>query len=116
MSTQNIEDKTMELTNPLADPRIVDKLAKWLLEKNPWAYTGHKSTRSNAKPKELWVRFHKDTEVWWFEHFRYSTEPATDAGAKGPAYRAGISQSCAPQNSSYQKSLYISNGWPGGFV
>ena len=77
---------TMELTNPVADPRIVDKLAKWLLEKKPWAYTGHKSTRSNAKPKELWVRFHKDTEVWWFEHFRYSTEPATDAGAKGPAY------------------------------
>ena len=26
----------MELTNPLADPRIVEKLAKWLLEKNPW--------------------------------------------------------------------------------
>ena len=76
----------MELTNPVADPRIVDKLAEWLLEKKPWAYTGHKSTRSNAKPKELWVRFHKDTEVWWFEHFRYSTEPATDAGAKGPAY------------------------------
>ena len=76
----------MELTNPVADPRIVDKLAVWLLEKKPWAYTGHKSTRSNAKPKELWVRFHKDTEVWWFEHFRYSTEPATDAGAKGPAY------------------------------
>jgi hypothetical protein len=83
MSTQ---DAATELTNPVADPRIVDKLAEWLLEKKPWAYTGHKSTRSNAKPKELWVRFHKDTEVWWFEHFRYSTEPATDAGAKGPAY------------------------------
>ena len=69
------DDTTMELTNPVADPRIVDKLAVWLLEKKPWAYTGHKSTRSNAKPKELWVRFHKDTEVWWFEHFRYSTEP-----------------------------------------
>ena len=83
MATQ---DNAMELTNPVADPRIVDKLAKWLLEKKPWVYTDHKSTRSNAKPKELWVRFHKDTEVWWFEHFRYSTEPATDAGAKGPAY------------------------------
>ena len=54
MSTQNNHEDdttTMELTNPVADPRIVDKLAKWLLEKKPWAYTGHKSTRSNAKPK-----------------------------------------------------------------
>ena len=24
--------------------------------------------------------------MFWFEHFRYTTEPATDAGAKGPAY------------------------------
>ena len=73
-----------EMDDP--DPRVVEKLAAWLLEKKPWAYTGHKSTRSNAKPKEIWVRFYKDTEVWWFEHFRYSTEPATDAGAKGIAY------------------------------
>ena len=43
MSTQdNHEDDAMELTNPAADPRIVDKLAVWLLEKKPWAYTGHK--------------------------------------------------------------------------
>ena len=54
MSAQdNHKDDTMELTNPRADPRIVDKLAKWLLEKRPWAYTGYKSSRSNAKPKEL---------------------------------------------------------------
>ena len=87
MSAQdNHKDDTMELTNPLAEPRIVHKLAGWLIEKKPWVYTGHKSTRSNAKPKELWVRFHKDTELFWFEHFRYSTEIATDAGAKGPAY------------------------------
>ena len=75
-----------EFIPPASDPLVVERLAEWLLEKKPWAYTGHKSTRSNAKPKEVWVRFHKDTEVWWFEHYRYVTEPGTDAGAKGPAY------------------------------
>ena len=66
-----------EMDDP--DPRVVEKLAAWLLEKKPWAYTGHKSTRSNAKPKEIWVRFYKDTEVWWFEHFRLPpADPATD--------------------------------------
>ena len=70
----------------MADARVVEKLATWLLETKLIAYTGHTSTRTNAKPKDLWIRFHRDTEVWWFEHFRYVTEPATSAGAKGPAY------------------------------
>lgn len=69
-----------------ADARVVEKLATWLLETKLIAYTGHTSTRTNAKPKDLWIRFHRDTEVWWFEHFRYVTGPATSAGAKGPAY------------------------------
>ena len=86
MSTQNIDYDAMELTNPRADKRVVDKLAEWLLEKNPWAYTGHKSTRTNAKPLEVWKPFHKDTKVFWFEHFGYAPEPGKDAGAKSREY------------------------------
>ena len=86
MSTQNIDYDAMELTNPRADKRVVDKLAEWLLEKNPWAYTGHKSTRTNAKPQALWETFQKDTEMFWFEHFRYSTQPGKNAGTKGREY------------------------------
>ena len=79
------QEEATELTSPTANPLLVEKLAEWLLKNRPWAYTGHKSTLSNAKPKHIWVQFYEDTAVWWFEQYRFAREGPT-AGAKGPAY------------------------------
>ena len=68
------------------DESVVQEIAKWLVDTQPVVYTGRTSTRSNVKPKALWVAFYKVTEVWWFEKYRFSVAPGTDAGAKGPAW------------------------------
>ena len=37
-------------------------------------------------PQALWKTFYKDTEMFWFKNFRYSTQPGKKAGTKGWEY------------------------------